>query len=317
MRTTIQQNRRGGKSQIHVLAEELLKISQEDGGVNYRRGENIPSRVEIDELVQDLLAILYHGYFGRPAFTKAEVAAQLEGTLYSFAEKLRRVIEKSLRYHCRKTKECKTDLCRIKARQVSSKLLKRIPEIRRMLTGDIQAAYDGDPAAKNINEVISCYPCVLAISIHRVAHEIYRENIPLVPRMMSEYAHSATGIDIHPGSKIGRNFFIDHGTGVVIGETTTIGDNVKLYQGVTLGALSFPKDERGRIVRGRKRHPTIEDDVTIYAGATILGEKAVIGKGAVIGGNVWLTSSVPAGTRVSIAQPKLILRTPSQGLLEN
>jgi len=173
-----------------------------------------------------------------------------------------------------------------------------------MLAKDILAAYDGDPAAHCIDEILLSYPAAYAITAYRAAHELHRIGVPLIPRMLTELAHSRTGIDIHPGASIGESFFIDHGTGVVIGETTIIGNNVKLYQGVTLGALSFPKDEKGRLLRGQKRHPTIEDRVVIYAGATILGGDTVIGEGSIIGGNVWLTESVPPGSRVAQAEPK-------------
>jgi serine O-acetyltransferase len=177
--------------------------------------------------------------------------------------------------------------------------------LRAILSDDVQAAYDGDPAAKSLHEIIFCYPGVEAVTIYRIAHELYLLDVPLIPRMMTEYAHRKTGVDIHPGARIGRSFFIDHATGVVIGETTDIGDRVKLYQGVTLGALSFPKDADGNIIRGMKRHPTIEDDVVIYANATILGGKTVIGHHAVVGSNVWLTETVAPYTVVSMEKPSL------------
>jgi len=188
------------------------------------------------------------------------------------------------------------------------KLLEGLPAIRRLLKEDVRAAFEGDPAAKSFDEVIVSYPFIKAITVQRIAHLLYQQDVPLVPRIMCEWAHKETGIDIHPGARIGRGFFIDHGTGVVIGETTDIGDNVKLYQGVTLGALSFPRDEKGNIIKGAKRHPTLCDDVTVYANATILGGKTVIGKGAVIGGNSWITSSVRPGSVVTIAEPKLTIR---------
>jgi len=191
------------------------------------------------------------------------------------------------------------------AENVTQRLLARLPKIRELLKGDVGAAFDGDPAAKSYEEIVISYPCITAIATYRIAHELYLKQVPLIPRIMSECAHAQTGIDIHPGARIGKNFFIDHGTGVVIGETTVIGENVKIYQGATLGALSFPKDERGRIIKGGKRHPTIEDNVTIYAEATILGD-VVIGKGAVIGGNVWIRESVPAGVTVTMANPDLV-----------
>jgi serine O-acetyltransferase len=182
--------------------------------------------------------------------------------------------------------------------------LKKIPSLRRILAGDVQAAYDGDPAAKSLDEIIFSYPGLLAVTVYRVAHELHLQGIPLLPRIMTEYAHSITGIDIHPGATIGRDFFIDHGTGVVIGETTAIGDRVKIYQGVTLGAMSFPKDPQGNLVRGKKRHPTIADDVTIYSNATILGSR-VIGARSVIGGNTWVTRDVPPDTVVTLRDPHL------------
>jgi len=193
------------------------------------------------------------------------------------------------------------------AEEVTHDLLAELPRIRTLLKSDVHAAYDGDPAAKSYEEIVMSYPCIVAIATYRIAHELFVRQVPLIPRIMSECAHARTGIDIHPGARIGKNFFIDHGTGVVIGETTIIGDNVIIYQGTTLGALSFRRDERGRIIKGGKRHPTIEDDVTIYAEATILGD-VTIGKGAVIGGNTWIKESVPAGVTVSNANPELVYR---------
>jgi serine O-acetyltransferase len=196
-----------------------------------------------------------------------------------------------------------------RARETTLQFLEGLPAVREKLAGDVQAAYDGDPAALNTDEVILAYPGLLAISVQRLAHSLYEREVPLMPRIMSEWAHNQTGIDIHPGANIGKNFFIDHGTGVVIGETTDIGNNVKVYQGVTLGALSFPKDERGRVVRGTKRHPTVRDNVTIYANAIILGGDTVIGENSVIGGSVFVTSSVPPNSVVTFKPPELRLKT--------
>jgi serine O-acetyltransferase len=193
------------------------------------------------------------------------------------------------------------------AEEAAQYLLSQLPKIRELLKGDVGAAFDGDPAAKSYEEIVVSYPCIIAIATYRIAHELYLKDVPLIPRIMSECAHSKTGIDIHPGARISKNFFIDHGTGVVIGETTIIGENVKIYQGTTLGALSFPKDERGKIIKGGKRHPTIEDNVTIYAEATILGD-VTIGKGATVGGNVWIKQSVPAGTTVSAANADVVVK---------
>jgi serine O-acetyltransferase len=228
--------------------------------------------------------------------------------MHSLHTRLEEEIAKSLKYVCLKEKECPIDVCKERAQKITEELLEYIPEIKRSVSGDIQAAYEGDPAATSLEEIILSYPCVYAIATYRVAHELYTRKVPLIPRMMTEHAHSLTGIDIHPGAKIGKNFFIDHGTGVVIGETTDIGNNVRIYQGVTLGGKSFPREEIPRL-RGNKRHPTIEDDVVIYSEATILGGETVIGKGSVIGGNVWITSSIPPNTTVTIATPKLSWKT--------
>jgi len=249
------------------------------------------------------LTTIFPGYRGRTRLAKSHVRNFLSKTLDSVYFRLVDEVEKSLKFACRRVKECPEDVCRKRAQAVVKELLEKIPDIRALLSGDIQAAYDGDPAAKSTDEVILSYPCVLAIATYRIAHELYVRGVPIIPRIMTEYAHSQTGIDIHPGAKIGKNFFIDHGTGVVIGETTEIGDNVKIYQGVTLGALSFPKDERGKIIKGRKRHPTVGNNVVIYSGATILGGETIIGDNAVIGGNAWITSPVPAGTKVIVAPP--------------
>jgi serine O-acetyltransferase len=196
---------------------------------------------------------------------------------------------------------------------ITARFLAALPAIRARLAEDVEAAYEGDPAATGFAEILVAYPSLHAVTIYRLAHALHGAGVPLIPRIMTEHAHALYGIDIHPGARIGRQFVIDHGTGVVVGGTTEIGDRVKLYQGVTLGALSFPRDADGRMIRGRKRHPTIEDDVTIYAGATILGGDTVIGRGSVIGGNVWLTESVAAGTRVQIKPPAQLVAADGDG----
>lgn len=193
--------------------------------------------------------------------------------------------------------------------EITRSFFMALPAICEDISEDIAAAYAGDPAAKSYGEILVAYPSVQALTMHRLAHVLYRLGVPVIPRIMSEHSHGQTGIDIHPGAQIGHSFFIDHGTGVVIGETTVIGNGVKLYQGVTLGALSFPRDQSGEMVRGQKRHPTLEDEVTIYAEATILGGDTVIGKGSVIGGNVWLTESVPPGSKVMSGHPDYAIRT--------
>lgn len=256
----------------------------------------LPSRETVLEVLKDLLRLLFPGYMGKGPPSKRTVKFFVRALVDSIYVRLSEEAEKALLYQGDRSPE----ECRRVAQESVLRLLRKIPELRRLLWLDVQAAYDGDPAAKSHEEVMLSYPCITAIATYRVAHELYESGIPLIPRMMTEWAHSETGIDIHPGAKIGERFFIDHGTGVVIGETTTIGNDVKMYQGVTLGALSFPKGPDGKVVKGGKRHPDIEDGVTIYAEATILGGKTRIGKGSVIGGNVWLTSSVPPGTKVTV-----------------
>jgi serine O-acetyltransferase len=259
--------------------------------------------------VLDLLfEVLFPGHTGLRPVTKSNINFVVGDVLCQVQSELAEQIERAYRYQCR-IKKCETCDCEKMADSASEHLLTQLPKIRELLKGDVEAAFDGDPAAQSHEEIVISYPCINAIATYRIAHELYVRQVPLIPRIMGECAHSKTGIDIHPGATIGRNFFIDHGTGVVIGETTIIGDNVKIYQGTTLGAMSFPKDERGRVIKGRKRHPTIEDDVTIYAEATILGD-VTIGKGAIIGGNVWVKQSVPAGFTVATPSANLVCRTP-------
>jgi serine O-acetyltransferase len=287
------------------LVDDVMISYVKFGGMDHLEGRDLPSKKVVIEVLEDLFTVLFPGYLGDTEITKANIKYYLGTKLTSVYARLTNEVEKSLKYICRKISECPQDICQKRAHVVVKELLEKIPEIRSKLSGDIQAAYSGDPAAVSNEEVILSYPCVLAITTYRIAHELYLNGVPLIPRIMSEHMHSLTGIDIHPGAKIGENFFIDHGTGVVIGETAEIGDNVKLYQGVTLGALSFPKDEKGNIIKGRKRHPTIGNNVVIYSGATLLGPDAVIGNNVVIGGNVWVTSPVASGTRITIASPEL------------
>jgi serine O-acetyltransferase len=275
----------------------------------------LPARAEIIQLIHDLLELLFPGFIGRQRLTRHNVAFHVGDLLPRISETSFRQIQMCLRY-MRETQDPGNrddNALDEKARQLTLTFLEGIPAIREMLAGDVQAAYDGDPAALNLDEVILAYPGLLGISVHRLAHSLYSLQVPLMARIMSEWAHSTTGIDIHPGARIGRNFFIDHATGVVVGETTDIGDNVKLYQGVTLGALSFPKDERGRVIRQAKRHPTVEDNVTIYANAIILGGDTVIGRNSVIGGSVFITSSIPPNSQITFKPPELRVRTRNGG----
>jgi len=286
------------------LVDCVVKNYESFGGMDHLEGKDLPSKKIVIEVLEDLLSVLFPGYVGNTEITKANMKYVLGNILTSVYDRLTVEVEKSLKQICRKIMECPKDVCQRRAQVVVKNLLEKIPEIRSMLSGDIEAAYNGDPAAMSTDEVILSYPCVLAISTYRIAHELYLQAVPLIPRIMSEHVHSLTGIDIHPGAKIGKNFFIDHGTGVVIGETTEIGDNVKIYQGVTLGALSFPKDKKGRIIKGRKRHPTIGNNVIIYSGATLLGADAVISDNVVIGGNAWITQPVERNIRITIAPPE-------------
>ena len=296
---------------LETLTERLVSTYQGDSGINFIDVRNLPVRGEILHLIESLMELLFPGYTGRHKVTRDNVQSVVGDLLSALGAELAAQIELALRHQCR-LESCTTCDCTDLAFRHAAKLLKKLPQIRETLKTDIQAAFDGDPAAKSFEEVVISYPYIDAISIHRVAHELYLMEVPLIPRIMSEYAHSKTGIDIHPGAQIGDYFFIDHGTGVVIGETAVIGSHVKIYQGVTLGALSFPKDESGRIIRDQKRHPTLEDGVTVYAEATILGD-ITIGEGAVVGGNVWIRESVPPRTMVAITKPEALYKKKGPG----
>jgi len=256
---------------IESLVAEIVETYRGDSGINFIDASNLPVRGEILKILDLLFEVLFPGHAGSRTVTKSNINFVVGALLCQVYSELSSQIERAYRYQCR-IKKCDDCDCRTMAENVTQHLLARLPRIRELLKGDVAAAFDGDPAAKSYEEIVISYPCITAIATYRIAHELYLKQVPLIPRIMSECAHAQTGIDIHPGARIARNFFIDHGTGVVIGETTIIGNNVKVYQGATLGALSFPKDERGRIIKGGKRHPTIEDNVTIYAEATILGD---------------------------------------------
>jgi serine O-acetyltransferase len=269
----------------------------------------LPSRQEIVQIIEQLRQIIYPGYFEQSGLTNEKLAPWLRQITQELSEKLYQQVRCCLRYRQQiPAGESDSNMCRecdAEAEQIVAAFLARLPALRSLLATDVQAAFDSDPAATSTDETIFCYPGLFAITVQRVAHEFYTMNVPLLPRIMTEYAHGLTGIDIHPGAELDESFFIDHGTGVVIGETTKIGKNVKLYQGVTLGALA---PHFGQMLRGQKRHPTIEDNVTIYSNATILGGETVIGKGSVIGGNVFITASVPPQNQVVAEPPKLSFR---------
>ncbi len=280
--------------QIDPVVSDILNSYRKVGGINHIGGPNLPSRQRTIDILQMLRSILFPGFYEREPVDEEALLYQTGERIGWVRRNLADEITKSLCYDCRLYDRCdQLPKCTERGRDTAEELLSALPQIRARLHKDVRAALEGDPAAKSEAEVIVAYPGLAAISVHRIVHFLYQRDVPLLPRIMSEYIHHQTGIDIHPGATIGDSFFIDHGTGVVIGETTIIGDHVKIYQGVTLGALSVKKS-----LARSKRHPTIEDNVTIYAGATILGGDTVIGHDSVIGGNVWLIRSVPAFSRV-------------------
>ncbi len=299
------------KEALPELTDRIVSTYTEFAKINHLGHSSLPSTEAVVEAIEDLKEVLYPGYGRRQNLHLGNVAFHVGDIIDGLHDKLTEQLARALRHEC-SAAELEEDF-QAMGQQRAMQFLDRLPELRAVLADDVQAAYDGDPAAKSLHEIIFCYPGVEAVTIFRLAHELYLLDIPLIPRMMTEYAHRKTGVDIHPGARIGRSFFIDHATGVVIGETTDIGDRVKLYQGVTLGALSFPKDSAGNIIRGMKRHPTLEDDVVIYANATILGGKTVIGHHAIVGSNVWLTDSVAPNTVVSMEKPSLRFKESGSG----
>lgn len=265
------------------------------------RRKPLPSRVAISDIVEDLRSVLFPGYFGATDVSAKSMSFHVGSILDRVHKALQEQVGRGFCYVCEQTDTEDCGLCETRAADVTHAFLARLPEVQHLLATDVAAAYEGDPAAPSPDEAVFSYPGILAMTNHRIAHELYRLHVPVIPRIITEQAHSLTGIDIHPGATIGESFFIDHGTGVVIGETSEIGDRVRIYQGVTLGAKSFPLDEHGNPVKGVPRHPIVEDDVIIYSGATILG-RIRIGKGSVVGGNVWLDRSLPPGSRVKQAE---------------
>lgn len=271
----------------------------------------LPSKEGVAEILELCLAVFFPGYYGRRDLTDTNLDEHLRALFSELHARLKVQIEQCLCYAIEGSDDhgarAYSD-CAAYTERLSLRLLERLPTLRAMLLDDMQAALDGDPAAHGLDDVVLAYPGFLAVAVHRVAHELYEMGVPLMPRMMSEWAHSVTGCDLHPGAKIGRSFFIDHGTGTVVGETTVIGNGVKLYQGVTLGALSHPRDASGRVIRNVQRHPTVEDDVTIYANATVLGGTTVVGRGSVVGGSVFVTKSVAPSSLVSRGETGLSSR---------
>ncbi len=301
------------KSKITVLdglAGDLLRSYLSDERARRISQRYLPSREAIVEILEAVLDLMYPGYFGRQDLNNENLGAHIEQSVAALAPKIEQEMEHCLCYG-RERESSRSDVgdCAPRAHELTQVFLGRLPEIRKLLLRDVQAAFDGDPAASSLDEVVLAYPGLLAVSVYRIAHALYDLGVPMMARIMTEWAHSKTGCDIHPGAKIGAAFFIDHATGVVIGETTEIGEGVKLYQGVTLGALSFPRDAAGHIIRGKKRHPTVENGSTLYANATVLGGQTVVGADSVIGGSVFLTHSVPPRSRVSLKEPELRVAT--------
>ncbi|MDP9088823.1 MAG: serine O-acetyltransferase [Pseudomonadota bacterium] len=295
---------------LDQLTGELLDSYLSDERARRISQRYLPSREAIVEIVNAVLDLMYPGYFGRQDLNADNLSAHVAERLASLTPKLERELEHCLCYgREREAVPPEFGECAPRAHELAGIFLHRLPEIRGLLIRDVQAAFDGDPAALNLDEIILAYPGVLAVSVYRVAHALYDLGVPMMARIMTEWAHSKTGCDIHPGATIGAAFFIDHATGVVIGETTHIGEGVKIYQGVTLGALSLPRDASGHIIRGRKRHPTVESGSTLYANATVLGGQTVVGADSVIGGSVFLTHSVPPRSRVSLKEPELRVLT--------
>lgn len=295
------------KAKVPEIAETIISQCNDDTCYTHIDYEPIPSEAFVTDLIDKFREILFPGYFSRERLDPANMKYSLGQSVSVLFDMLSEQITHHIRHDCLRydlpCSECE------KSGQVKAlDLLESIPQIRKVLATDVRATYEGDPAAHSHDEIIFSYPGIYAVTVHRVAHRLFELDVPMLPRIMSEHAHSITGIDIHPGATIGPRFVIDHGTGVVIGETAQIGTNVRIYQGVTLGALSLPKNA-GEQYRGKKRHPTIEDDVIIYSGTTVLGGDTVIGARSVIGGNVWLTESVPPDTTVMTEHPRLIYKS--------
>ena len=301
------------KEQLPKLTDRIVQTYCDIGTINHLGHCPLPNHDDVVSAIEDLKDVIYPGYRRREGLHMGNITYHVGDLIDGLHDKLTTQIARALRHADRVATG--RDSCgdrdtdyEAKGQAMAIAYLERIPELRRVLAMDVQAAYDGDPACKNLDEVIFCYPGLEAVTVFRLAHQLLELGVPFIPRMMTEWVHQKTGIDIHPGATIGDYFFIDHGTGVVIGETCEIGNHVKLYQGVTLGALSFDTDAQGNLVRGQKRHPTIEDHVVIYANATVLGGETVIGHHAVIGSSVWLTRGIEAYATVIIDTPELRIR---------
>lgn len=296
---------------LDEIKRALLESYRSDGGINHLDGSNLPSQQSVNQLASDCMHLLFPGFFEESGLAEKDVPAHVGRLLAQIDKRMTAEIEKCLRFS-------KVSAPAETARELTTTVLAQFPELRKMIKTDVAAAYQGDPAARSVEEIILAYPCVLVISLQRLAHVLYHLRVPLLPRMLTEYAHERTGCDIHPGAQLGSHFFIDHGTGVVIGETATVGAHVKLYQGVTLGAKSFEVDDDGRPVKGIKRHPDIGDHTTIYAHATILGGDTHVGAHSIIGSNVWLMKSIPNESVAYFKGENLVVRSrrKKEGMVE-
>jgi serine O-acetyltransferase len=294
------------REEIPAIVNELVGSCRREDCFDHVGPEPIPSREAVIDIIQRACRILFPGYFIRERVDQVNLSYYFGQEAVAFFEMLSQQVTLCIRHEClRYGLPCSQ--CEARGHEDAIRFMRELPRLRAVLAMDVRAAYEGDPAAQSYDEVIFSYPGLFAVTVYRMAHQLVRQEVPLMPRIMTEYAHSQTGIDINPGAVIGESFFIDHGTGVVVGETTEIGERVRLYQGVTLGALSLPR-EKVDSLRARKRHPTVEDDVIIYAGASILGGETVIGARSVIGGNVWITESVPPDTKVFLKKPELVIK---------
>lgn len=293
------------KKKLKTVADDIIRsITDQQKEVQHFDSSPLPDKEQIYRTIQDIFILLFPGYYGHSEMSFDSVEMRIGYRVARVYEDLRPQVHRELIHGCQKSSS-PCGQCTKASEQMVFGFLEEIPHLRDMLNLDVKAAFKNDPAAVDFDEIIFSYPGLEAISVYRVANYFYRNGLRLIPRIMTEWAHSRTGVDIHPGATIGHSFFIDHGTGVVIGETTHIAEEVTLYQGITLGALNFPRDEHGQVIRRAKRHPTIERSVVIYAGATILGGDTVIGENSVIGGNVWLTESVPPNSRVILGNSDL------------
>jgi serine O-acetyltransferase len=299
-------NLQEARSKLAEIAERVIDHCVNSPCYTHVDSEPIPSEGYVDDIIDMFRELLFPGYFSREKLDPVNLRYGLGQIVSKLFDLLADLITHHIRHDClRYHQSCSH--CESQGQDIALEVMKAIPDIRQTLASDVRAAFEGDPAAKSHDEIIFSYPGLYAISVYRVANLLFKLGVPMLPRIMTEHAHSTTGIDIHPGASIGPRFVIDHGTGVVIGETTEIGSNVRIYQGVTLGALSLPQNA-GEKLRGKKRHPTIEDDAIIYSGATILGGDTLIGARSVVGGNVWLTESIPADTTVVLETPKLVIK---------